>query len=91
MSTKTRPRFSNNRALGNDSPGKSAPEPSVVYGSFAEALIGIARAEAVKQSADAIVPRGPLAGVPDGATVQKVTCRCGWRGETIESFNAHDC
>lgn len=89
MSTKTRPRFSNNRALGNDSPGKGAPEPSVVYGSFAEALIGVARDEAAKAQA-VVVPRGPVSGVPPGAEVQKVTCRCGWRGETIEAFNAHE-
>lgn len=90
MST-TRPRFANNRALGNDSPGKNAPEPTLVYGSVSEALIGIAKDEAAKVQADAVVPRGPVSGVPHGADVQKVTCRCGWRGKTIEAFNAHDC
>jgi hypothetical protein len=91
MSTKTRPHFANNRALGNDSPGKNAPEPTVVYGSLQEALIGIAKDEAAKvQAGDAVVPAGPIAGVPEGAKVQKIMCRCGWKGETIEAFNAHE-
>ncbi len=92
----TRPRFANNRALGNDSPGKNAPEPTVVFGTLNEALIGIAKEEAekvikVRPDGSAIVPRGPISGVPNSAEVQKIMCRCGWRGDTIEGFNGHNC